>query len=268
VAALVKRQRLRRALDWTRAHRRTRHGRLRLAVSLCSYRGRFVARAAFTGIRDLEALRRLVSLRGAEHLVSGQRGMIFLGFHLGPPNPDVALRMAGQGVTWIGPRGNWIGGARHAAAWPPELHRLYEGPGEHRAGETALAPRGRPPQAHERAVVLYRARQILRGGGSIFITADGPGVLAFEVPLPGGPARIRAGWLLLREATGAPVLPVMAHMEGRIQVVTVHPPLPPLDADPVRDAETCREALGRLLVDHVRQFPEQGYLLAFGDRRS
>ncbi len=265
MAAVVERVRLRRALDWARAHRNTRRGRARLAVSLCSYRGRVVARAAFTGIRDLETLRRLVSLRGAEHVVSGPRGVIFLGFHLGPANPDVALRMAGHRVTWIGPRGNWIGGARSAGAWPPEIHRLYEISGEQGASEPAMVPRGRLSRPHERARVLYRARQILLGGTSVFITADGLGTSAFEVPLPGGPAHIRAGWLVLRETTGAPVLPVMSHLEGRTQVVTVHPPLPPLDADPARDVEVCREALGRLLADHVQRFPEQCYILAFAD---
>src|SRR6185369_9807063 len=116
-----------------------------------------------------------------------------------------------------------------------------------------------------RARALYRARRILLDGGSIFITADGPGTAAFEVPLPGGSARICAGWLLLRQTTGACVLPVLSHMEGRTQVVTVHPALAPLDADPVRDLDVCRGELERLLADHVRRFPEQCYMLAFAD---
>lgn len=84
-----------------------------------------------------------------------------------------------------------------------------------------------------------------------------------EMPLPGGTRSVRQGWLFLREITGAPVLPVLAHMEGRLQVATVHPPLPPRAADPVRDLEACRETLAPLLADHVRRFPEQCDRLAF-----
>jgi len=259
VSALVRRQRMRRAFSWSRAHQSTALGRLWLAVSICAHHGRFVARSAFTGIRDLRALRRLVSLRGADHVVPGLRGAIFLGFHLGPTSPDVALRMAGHSVTWVGAQGAWIGTPATAAAWPPEINRLYEVTGEQGASDATVRSR----DARARAQVLYRARQILLGGGNVFITADGPGTVAFEVPLPGAPAKIRAGWLLLREITGASVLPVVSHLEGRTQVVTVHPALPPLDADPIRDLEACRAALGRLLADYVRRHPEQCYMLAF-----
>src|SRR5262245_33911508 len=261
-SGLIRRGRLRRAFAWSRAHRSTARRRLGLAVSLCAHHGRFVARSAFTGIRDLQTLRRLISLRGAEHLAPGPHGAIFLGFHLGPTRPDLALRMAGHHpLTWIGARGTWIGSPRGAGAWPPEIHRLYETTGEHGASEPARAPRGTP----SRAGALYRARQILLAGGSIFMTADGPGTVAFEVPVPGGPVQIRGGWLLLRQSTGASVFPVLSHLEGRTQVVTVHPALPPLDPDPTRDLEVCRRALGRLVADYVERYPEQCYLLAFAD---
>ena len=264
VSGLVRGGRLRRAFAWSRAHRSTARRRLRLALSLCSHHGRFVARSAFTGIPDLQTLCRLVSLRGAEHVVPGSHGAIFLGFHLGPTRPDLALRIAGHRVTWIGARGVWIGSPHAAGAWPPEIHRLYEITGEQGAGATAAAPRGAP----SRAGVLYRARQILLAGGNVLITADGPGTIAFEVPLPGGPARVRGGWLLLRQSTGAPVLPVLSHLEGHTQVVTIHPALPPLDPDPVRDLEVCRGALERLLADYVERYPEQCYMLAFADSTS
>ena len=102
-------------------------------------------------------------------------------------------------------------------------------------------------------------------GGNVFITADGGRVTttAFEVPVPGATVGVRGGWLFLREITGAPVLPVLSHMEGRTHVVTVHPALPPRCADPVRDLENCRERITALLSDHIRRFPEQCYGLAF-----
>jgi hypothetical protein len=52
-------------------------------------------------------------------------------------------------------------------------------------------------------------------------------------------------------------------MEGRTHVVSIHPPLPPLDADPALDLDRCRRALGELLGEYARQFPEQCYSLAF-----
>jgi len=220
-----------------------------LALALCAYHGRFVARSALTGIRDLATLRRLVSLRGGEHLATAGRGVILLGFHLGPTSPHLALRIAGHHVTWIG-------GFRSAPeAWPPELRHICEDP-----PETGSHPLDTP----SRVRALYHARRLLVSGENIFITADGmAGAAALEVPLPGGTARIHPGWLFLREISGAPVLPVLSHVEGRMQVVTVYPPLPPLCADPVRDLEVCRETLSSLLADHVRRFPEQCYILAF-----
>jgi len=59
------------------------------------------------------------------------------------------------------------------------------------------------------------------------------------------------------------VLPVLSDMEARSQVVTIHPPLPPLIANPVRDLDSCRRLLAGLLGDYVRRFPEQCFSLAF-----
>lgn len=96
------------------------------------------------------------------------------------------------------------------------------------------------------------------------ITADGPvGAEAFRIPLPGGPAIIRSGWLALRRHAGAPTLPILSHLEGRRQIVTIHPPLPEPQTDPVGDALACRDVLSPLLWDYVRRFPEQCRSLAF-----
>jgi len=113
-------------------------------------------------------------------------------------------------------------------------------------------------------VLFYRARRMLLDGKTVSMMADGgSGTEAFRVPLPGGPAFIRSGWLTLRRQTGAPVLPVFTHLEGRAQIVRVHPPLPSGEPDPARDLEACRDVLERLLVDYLRRFPEQCYSLAF-----
>ena len=103
---------------------------------------------------------------------------------------------------------------------------------------------------------LYQARAILREGGHVFVNADGDGERGFTIELPGRPIVLRHGWLGLRDATGAPVLPVLSHFEERRHVVTLHPPLPV-------DADAWRRSLGALLEDYVRRFPEQCYSLAF-----
>src|SRR5262249_52280566 len=113
--AFVRPRRLRQALSWASAHRVRRLDRWRVALATCANQGRFVARAALTGIRDVATLRRLVCLRGAEHLATPGRGRILLGFHLGPASPHLALRIVGHRVTWIG--GFWSA----PEAWPEEL---------------------------------------------------------------------------------------------------------------------------------------------------
>jgi hypothetical protein len=47
-------------------------------------------------------------------------------------------------------------------------------------------------------------------------------------------------------------------------VVTVLPPLPPRLADPARDREACRRAIGDVMRHYVCRFPEQCYCLVFG----
>jgi hypothetical protein len=62
--------------------------------------------------------------------------------------------------------------------------------------------------------------------------------------------------LTLRRLTGAPERPVLSHFEARTHVVTEHPPLPV-------DPDDRRRALGELLGEYVRRYPEQCYSLAF-----
>src|SRR5262245_29766534 len=149
--------RLRRALVWASAHRSTTWSRWALALASYSWRGRFVARSAFTGIRDVSALRSLVSLRGQEHVAATGRGVIFLGFHLGPPRPDMALRIAGHRLTWIGAVGTRVGGRHTAAAWPREIQRLFEVSSE---PDTEQATAWSPDTA-ARVRTLYHARRLL-----------------------------------------------------------------------------------------------------------
>jgi len=248
VRAFFKTARLRQALGWARERTGPGRGRWRLARALCANHGRFVARSALVGIRDVETLRRSISVRGGAHLAAVPGAAILLGSHLGPAGSYLALRVMGHRLTWVGGRGA-------SGAWSREIRARYQSPAESRFfADDRLAWTRR----------LYQARRMLLSGERVFISADGEGGSAFAVPLPGGGSTaVGTGWLALRRATGAPVFPVLSHMEGRVQVVTVHPPLPPCDADPDRDLDVCLSALGRVFGEHVIGFPEQCYSLAF-----
>ena len=110
---------------------------------------------------------------------------------------------------------------------------------------------------------LYRARRILLDGGALFILADSRvGRAAFAVPLPGGPMIIRSGWLTLCRLTGARVIPVVTHLEGRTQVITIHPALPtpaPGDADPLATWREIITVAGQRLCPAIsRAVPVSG----------
>lgn len=245
---LVRPTRLRQALAWASAQPGPQSSRWRLARRVAAYEGRFIARSALVGIREPELLGQQVALRGAERLAAG-RGLILIGFHVGPPGAYLVLRVAGYHVTFLGGRGG-------SGLWAPRIRHRYASP-----REDVFLPLSGP--THAMMSPLYEARRIVLDGGLVLVNADGRGKRAFAVPVPGGHAVIRAGWLALRRATNVPVLPVLSHMEGRTHVVSVHSPLPPLDPDPAADLDRCRRALAELLGDYVRQFPEQCYSLAF-----
>lgn len=111
-----------------------------------------------------------------------------------------------------------------------------------------------------RATMLHRAQQVLRKGGTLYVTADTvkgvEGREAFRLPIHGRDVVVKSGWLALHRRTGATVLPVLAHLDGRGVSVTIHPPLP------MNDLDECRDGLERLLVDYAGRFPEQCWSLA------
>lgn len=218
-------------------------------MSMCAFRGRWVARWAIIGLRHPDDMRPRIALRGEEHLAQATGGTILIGVHLGLPSPVIALRVMGHRVAWFG-------GGRVSRGWSRRAWLPFQDASEN---VTLAAPE---PSGTVRA--LHRARRALLDGGTIFMMGDGgSGKEAFRVPLPGGPLFINKGWLALGRETGARVLPVLTHLEGRTQVVTIHPPLPVGAAEPERDRAACREVLSALLADFVRRFPEQCPRLVF-----
>ena len=253
VHGLAQPSRRRSALRWARAQGGGLRARLALAV-LAHY-GRVVADGALVGMAGPEALRRHVRIEGEQHLTEATRrgGTIILGFHLGLPSGWLGLRVRGHALTFLGALeldGRQPRGRRSVGQWR-----------DHLASEGALSVSGEEPRL--RLPGLYEASRRLRAGESVYITADGEvGREAFRVPLTGGHAIIRGGWLALRRATGATTLPVLVRREGRIRVVTIHPALPVPANDPVIDDTACARHLAPILQDYVRRFPAQCWSLA------
>jgi hypothetical protein len=244
VKGVVERDELRKALSWASAFA-AGWARWRLALSVLATRGRFVARGALVGMRSARDLLDRFTLRGQEHWPAAG-ATILLGFHLGPPYAYLALRASGRPVTVLALRCVPAKWSREPWGRPePENQDLLLG-----------------DDRYSRAMMLHRARQALRDGGTVYTTADtvpeGAGREAFRLAILGKELVVRSGWLALQRATGARVLPVLAHLDGRRVVVTIHPPLP----GPWSDAAACRAALERLLAGHAARVPAQCWSLA------
>ena len=240
--AVVSPRRMEKALTWAAHHPQAGRSRWRAAVSTCAYQGRFRARHALLGLRSPNELLERVRLVGGQHLPPAG-GALLLGFHLGPPAIGAALCAAGHRVLSI--EGRRASRSWSSAAWEP-VRRTVD-----------PIPLAEEPAAL--AATLYLARTRLLEGETVYMAADGArGRLAFVVTFPGGTEHpIRAGWLRLRRDCRVPVLPVVGHMDGRTQVITIHPPLPAPDPDPARDMVVCRDAVTAILDAFVRRFPEQ-----------
>jgi lauroyl/myristoyl acyltransferase len=252
VKAFVRPRRLRTALVWADRQPFAGWSRWRLALSSCAHHGGFLARQALLGIRTPEDLLRHVVVTGEEHLAAASKGAILLGFHLGPPGAWVVLRAAGYRLTWVGGRRGFP--PRSTGPW----QRFQD------AADTITISR----RSKVLGGALYEARRRLLEGGSLYIAAEGAsGRDAFCVALPGGTVCVKAGWFVLSRQCRVPVLPVLTHLEGRTQVITIHSPLPAATADPASDLEACRSVIAALLESYVRRFPEQCYGLTFARER-
>ncbi len=242
--AFVKLDEFRRALSWASAFA-IGPRRWRLALSLLAMRGRFVARGALVGARSANDVLSQFILQGQEHFRAVSGAIILLGFHVGPPYSYVALRASGRPVTVLA-----------LQCLPEKWSREPWGRPESENQDLLLGNDG-----FSRATMLHRAQQVLRDGGTVYTTADtvpeGDGREAFRLVVHGRDLIVRSGWLVLYRRTGAAVLPVLAHLDGRHVIVTIHPPLPRPGPDPT----ACREALERLLVDYAERFPDQCWSL-------
>jgi lauroyl/myristoyl acyltransferase len=246
-------RRIRRAYAW--AARGGAGGRSRWAVvlGLLVHRARALAASPVTALLDPERVRQRLEVRGLDHLEEARRrgGVILLGFHVGILIIHRFLALLGYEVTAMGASGWWIRGPSVPAPWQA-------------VGERSPTHVWSEDAPGSRADALYRLRQAAVSGGIVMIMASGgqEGRVLFDLPLPGGPLSIRAGWFVLRRVTGLPTLPVLCHLEGGRRVVTIHPALPAPDPDERRDRDACRAALNPILEEFVARFPEQCVYLA------
>ena len=203
VVGLARPRRRRGALALAKSMGQTRPWRL--AASLCAFLGRWVARMYLLGIRRPDDLRRVLVIEGAHHLSAVPGPAILLGFHLGLPSGDMIFACSASGDAPGVARLERLprsGGARSGA--PSRNRRRSRGP-------AVIATTGRPCSTRadtssstgERSTSWPTARA---GRSSACHCRVG------EFP-------IAAGWLTLHRLTGAPVIPVLHHLDGRRHVV-------------------------------------------------
>jgi lauroyl/myristoyl acyltransferase len=244
--------RVRRAYAWLAAGGAGGRSPWPILAGLLVHRARAAAVSPFIGLTDPDRARRHLDVRGLGHLEAARRGggVVLLGFHLGMPGLNRVLGLLGYEITAI------AGGSRFR--FPPPTARWRAA-----VAHTPRAHKWTEREPGSQAEALYRLRKTAVAGGIVMIMGSGGrGRVLFDLPLPGRPLAVRAGWYVLRRQTGLATLPVLAHREGARWVVEIHPPLPAPDPDEGRDREACREALARILGDFVARYPEQCHFLA------
>jgi lauroyl/myristoyl acyltransferase len=226
-------------------------GRWRLTLALFANEGRVLSAGALLAAGRPEAVRRRLVVEGIDHLhaAKARGGVLLVGFHVGPIIDPLALAIAGYPVAAMVRHQAPLVAAQRQVAWRSFFSDTPYPEIDVREGGAAA---------------LYRAYRILRDGGAVFVTADGGGQVAFEVPVPGRAWAIRSGWLGLRRQAAAVTCPVLSHWQGARVVVSIRPPLPDPDPDPLRDLETCQRIISDVLCEHVRRFPAQCHVRDVG----
>jgi lauroyl/myristoyl acyltransferase len=245
---LLRPSRRRRAHRWAASQPAARDP-WQLTRALLAERGRFLAAATQVGVRDPEHLRRRVVVDGRERLdAAAQRGGVLLvGLHLGSAATTLALKVLGYSVV--------VTGRGRGPLWPRAPARWIVPAAEDLIQWTDLA---------SRVLALRRIQRRLLAGGLVYMAADGNGQDAFSIGLPGRDIAVRAGWLVVRRTPNVTALPVLAHTESGRLHVQVHPPFPEPVADREAEIAACCAHLTPIVVEFVRRWPAQCFMLALG----
>jgi lauroyl/myristoyl acyltransferase len=177
-----------------------------------------------------QALRRLVEIRGREHLdaaLAGGKGAILCSAHFGSYLCAFSLLHAsGSPVTSIG---RWWWNYPPGESSPER--RVWDFVYARRVNRHRQRPNIEPWPGRFRVAV--QAAAALRGNEVVTIASDAPPLdaeraRAIEVPFLGRQASLLAGVVNLAGLTGAPVLMALVHRSAdyRHQVLEISPPVP------------------------------------------
>jgi KDO2-lipid IV(A) lauroyltransferase len=191
--------------------------------------------------RGTRPLRRLVEIRGREHLeaalAKGKGALVCTGHFHSHDSGFSVLHASGFPVTTIGRRGyNYDAGISSAERW---LWELYVRPMRRYRQRPTIEPWPGRPQVAALAAAALRANEVVR------VTIDAPPLdsdraRAVEVPFLGRRAGLLPGAVALAQVTGAPLLIGIAHRTAdyRHQVLQISAPVP-VDGDIKTVFECC-----------------------------
>jgi lauroyl/myristoyl acyltransferase len=185
--------------------------------------------------RSAQPLRRLVEIRGREHLeaaLAAGKGAILCSAHFGSYESGFSLLHAsGIPITSIGRRTR-IKGAELSSAERRFWELVYVRPVQRHRQRPNIEPWRDRPQVAVQAAAVLRANEV------VTILIDGPPLdhdraRAVEVPFLGGRACLLPGVVTLAQLTGAPVLMAFVYRDAdyRHQVLKISAPVP-LEGEP------------------------------------
>lgn len=219
--------------------------------------------------RGTQPLRRLVEIRGREHLeaalAAGKGALVCTGHFHSHDSGFSVLHASGFPVTTIGRRGyNYDAGISSAERW---LWELYFRPMRRYRQRPTIEPWPGRPQVAALAAAALRANEVVR------VTIDAPPLdsdraRAVEVPFLGRHAGLLPGAVALAQVTGAPLLMGIAHRAAdyRHQVLEISAPVP-VDGDIKTVFERCAAEVSAAIQRSPASWgfwPETGDLVAMG----
>jgi lauroyl/myristoyl acyltransferase len=219
--------------------------------------------------RGTQPLRRLVEIRGREHLetalAAGKGALVCTGHFHSHDSGFSVLHASGFPVTTIGRRGyKYDAGVSSAERW---LWELYVRPMRRYRQRPTIEPWPGRPQVAALAAAVLRANEVVR------VTIDAPPLdsdraRAVEVPFLGRHARLLPGAVTLAQVTGAPLLIGIVYRAAdyRHQVLEISAPVP-VDGDIKTVFERCAAEVSAAIRRSPASWafwPETGDLAAMG----
>ena len=219
--------------------------------------------------RGTQPLRRLVEIRGREHLeaalAKGKGALVCTGHFHSHDSGFSVLHASGFPVTTIGRRGyNYDADISSAERW---LWELYFRPMRRYRQRPTIEPWPGRPQVAALAAAALRANEVVR------VTIDAPPLdsdraRAVEVPFLGRRAGLLPGAVALAQVTGAPLLIGIAQRAAdyRHQVLEISAPVP-VDGDIKTVFERCAAEVSAAIRRSPASWafwPETGDLAAMG----